>query len=148
MVQPKIRMKTEKIILSFVALFTGLLAAGVVFYLYQSTKVVPADKTKPIALTSPSPTPKSSFFLNISSPLDEEVVGKKSVIVSGNTAKDALIIVTSSVIDEVITPSQNGNFSTTITLEDGQNIIEITAIRPTGEEIVEKRTVTFSTENF
>ncbi|MEK7092788.1 MAG: hypothetical protein AAB907_04135, partial [Patescibacteria group bacterium] len=70
------------------------------------------------------------------------------VTVSGNTAKEAIIIISANTNDEVVTPAQNGNFTTTLSIQDGQNILEITAIFPNGQEVVETRTITYSAETF
>src|SRR4051812_8102399 len=43
-------MKAERIILSLIALFVGLLVAGGAFYIYQMTKQIPADKTDTITI--------------------------------------------------------------------------------------------------
>lgn len=141
-------MNSEKIILSIIALLAGLLVAGAGFYFYQSTKAITPSDNKSISITPPTPTSSESAFLTISSPQDEEVVDKKVITVSGTTRKDAVILISSNTADEVVVPAQNGAFTTTIAIEDDQNKIEITAILPTGEEITEIRTVTYSTENF
>ncbi|MDO8657751.1 MAG: hypothetical protein Q7K55_03355 [Candidatus Levybacteria bacterium] len=144
-------MKKEKIVLSFIAVVAGLLVAGIAFYLYQQTKVIPKEvKTKVITIQpSVSPTPNlPSIFLEVDSPKDESVTDKKIVKVSGKTLKDALIVVSTNIDDDVMPPSANGDFSTTVNIEDGQNQIEITAISPDGQEKKVLRTVTFSTENF
>ena len=141
-------MSKEKIVLCFIAVVLGILATGVVFYLYQTTKTIPSSKIKTIKLPSPTPISKPSIYLTIKEPEDEKVVGKKVVTVSGTTAKDATIVVLSPVDEDVVKPAGTGDFSTTINIADGQNNIEITAISPNGEEIRVTRTVTFSTEEF
>lgn len=143
-------MKKEKVVLSFIAVVLGLLVSGVAFYLYQSTKTVPDAKTKTISI-KPSVAPDletSSIFLSLDSPKDESVVDKKIINVTGKTVKDAVVVVSTNIDDEVISPASNGNFSTTVNIEDGQNQIEVTAIAPNGEEEKAIRTVTFSTETF
>lgn len=142
-------MKAEKVIISFVAVIIGIIAAGVAFYFYQSTKTITPPKiTKtPVAL-SPSPAPDNSFFLAIDTPKDEDVVEKKTVTISGKTIPDAFVIISTPLGEEIITPSKSGTFSTTTTIEDGSSIIEIIAIAPDGKEQKQIRTITFSTENF
>lgn len=141
-------MSKEKIVLSFIAVVLGILVTGVVFYIYQATKTIPSSKIKTIKIAPPAPTSKPSIYLTIKEPEDEKVVNKKVVTISGTTAKDATIIILSPVDEDVIEPTGTGDFSTTINIDDGQNIIEITAILPNGEEVRTTRTVTFSTEEF
>lgn len=143
-------MKTEKVVLFFIATLVGLLVAGIGFYLYQSTKTIPTSKTeKPIVISSTSPTTSpSSVFLTIDQPKDEDVVNKKIVAISGTTRSDAVIIILTESSQQIITPSLSGSFSTTATLHDGENVLEITAISPNGEEKKLIRTITFSNEDF
>lgn len=142
-------MKKEKLILSFVAVFFGLLVAGIAFYLFQTTKTVPSDtNTKTISLVSPTPTASSSISLTLDRPKDEEVVNSKILVVSGKTASNAVVTVITGSSDDVITPSLEGNFSTTVNLDHGQNILEVISIAPNGESITIKKTVTYSLEEF
>lgn len=141
-------MKKERVVLAFIAAIIGLLVAGVAFYIYQSSKTIHV----PNPTTSPSvknPAEKiQNVILNLTSPQDESVINNKVVQVSGNTKPDATIIVLTELDQKVVTPSSEGDFSTTVNIDSGENIIEITAIAPNGEEKTIKRTVTFSTENF
>lgn len=141
-------MKTEKVILSFIAVLIGLLVAGVAFYLYQTTKVVDTPMPKKTATISPTPLPEDSLFLTIDKPGNEEVFERKSVTISGKTSPNATVIVSTSLTDEVLTASKNGSFTATTDIEDGQNVLEIIAIAPNGESMKETRVVTFSTEKF
>lgn len=144
-------MKAEKIILSFVAIFVGLIAAGIAFYLYQLTKTIPTEKSKSVTLsakTTPSPTPDNALFLTVDSPTDEQVFSKQVVPVSGKTVPGSTIIVSTEDGDQVVTPATNGNFTLTQNIPSGTTLIKITAIFPTGEEKTVTRAVTFSTESF
>ncbi|MFH1833284.1 MAG: hypothetical protein ABH816_03960 [Candidatus Levyibacteriota bacterium] len=141
-------MKTERIVISFIAVAIGILFAGIVFYFYQTTKVVPASQTKTITVTSPSPTSSPSISLSVDNPKDEAVSDTKIISVSGKTTTDAVIAIITNSQNQVVTPASNGNFSANITLDDRQNEIEITAIAANGEETRIVRTVTYSTENF
>lgn len=141
-------MKTEKIILSFLAVVAGILISGIVFYFYQLSKTIPPSKTRTISISQPSPTPKPSIFLSVDGPKDEEVFDKKTITIAGKTIKEATIVISTEGSDQAITPATNGNFTLDTIIGDGQNKIEITAIAPNGEEATVVRTVTFSTENF
>ena len=142
-------MKTEKVVLSFIAVLIGLFASGIAFYLYQSTKTIPQSEIKTISLVSPTPkNEKSNVFLTLNKPKDEEVVSEKTITISGKTTPTATVVIVSEYTEQVITPAKNGDFSTTITLQDKQNYIEIAAIDPSGDEVTVSRTVTYSTESF
>ncbi len=141
-------MSKEKIILSSVAIIVGLAVAGATFYLYQMTKVISPKELKNIANVSPSPSPIASFCLTNDAPKEEDVITKKVVSVSGKTTTDAIIAVVTSVDEKVVAPDRNGNFSTTVSIDNNQNAITITAVSSAGEEKTITRTVTFSTEDF
>lgn len=144
-------MKAEKLILSLVAIIVGLIAAGIAFYLYQMTKTLPPSKTQNITIkpkTTRAPSPNNENFLNIENPKNEEVFDKKTITISGKTTPKSNIIVSSENNDQVVMPSETGEFTLTQSIDDGTNIIQITAIFPNGEEKKVTRTVTYSTENF
>ena len=145
-------MKAEKIILSIVAVFVGLIAAGIAFYLYQMTKTLPPSKTQTLAIKTssapPTPTPNNSYFISIDTPKDEEVFDTKTISISGKTVKDSTVVVSSESTDQVVKPASNGNFSLTMPIDDGTTLLHITAIYPNGEEKSVTKTVTYSTETF
>lgn len=142
-------MKTEKIVISFIASLIGIIAAAGAFYFYQTTKVISPNDIKTITLSpSPLPTSEATIFLTIDTPANEEVTDKKIITVSGATSPDAVVIITSALSDQVISPSQNGSFSTTLILDNDQNEITITAVSPTGEETTVVKTVTVTSETF
>jgi hypothetical protein len=140
-------MKKEKVILLFVATLFGLLVAGIVFYLFQATRTVP-NNTKTISLVSPTPTETPSISLTVDRPTDEQVANSKVLVVSGKTQSNAVVVVLTDSSQDVITPSANGDFSTSVNLDDGENILEITSIAPNGESMTIKKTITYSLEEF
>lgn len=144
-------MKIEKVVILFIAVLIGILASGAAFFLYQTTKVVSNSNTKTISI-NPKPiakiTPKSGIFLTIDSPKDEDVMPSRTIEVIGKTTKDAAILIAGSSSDQVVTPAKNGDFSATVTLDDGENYLEVTAIAPSGEETKVIRTITVSSETF
>lgn len=141
-------MKKEKIILSFIATLLGLLAAGLAFYFFQASKTIEPSNTKIAEAVSPSPTLSPSNFLTVDRPKDEDVVNNKILIISGKTASNAVVVVITDSSEDVITPALNGDFTTTATIHDDQNVIEIISISPKGESVAIKKTVTYSLEEF
>lgn len=142
-------MGKEKALLSFIAVFIGLLVAGVAFYFYENSKTIPSSEELKTAIAiSPSPTPKPTIFLTVNKPIDEEVVQKRIITVSGKTTNIATIVILTENAESLLSPTTAGDFSTTINIENGQNLIEITAIVPSGEKVKVLKTVTFSTEEF
>lgn len=140
-------MKQERVILSFIMVLIGLLVAGAAFYFYQSTKVV-SSKSTVSSKTLITPTPLPSIFLSINTPNNETVVSNKSVFISGKTSVDATVIIITEAEQIVLKPSLQGDFSTTLIIDNGQNLIRIQSISPNGEIASAERTVTYSTNNF
>lgn len=124
--------------------------AGGVFYLYQSTKTVQAPGKKPLpTVVLPTPTPKQSeHLLLIDKPKDEEVIEDDTVTLSGKTENDAIVIVDSGSDQQVAKPASSGAFTLTLSLDEGENVINVLAKFPDGSEKSEQRTVTISSENF
>lgn len=141
-------MKTERVLLSLLAVVIGLLVAGIAFFLYENTRNTPEGKTRTTSAPTPTPTLKPSIFLILDEPKDEDVVTKKIINISGKTAIGATVVVLTNNDEQVLTPTENGDFSSTTTIENGQNLIEVTAIAQTGESTSILRVVTFSTEEF
>ena len=146
-------MKAEKVILSFVAVFVGLVAAGFAFYLYQTTQTIAPEESLPLAQeqavpTSVQPSLPDTNLLSIESPKDEEVFDKKIITIKGRTVKGATITVSTQEADQVVKPADNGDFTLTQSIPDGTSIVQVTAIYPDGQEKKESRVVTYSTESF
>jgi hypothetical protein len=142
-------MKIEKILLSIVATLLGLAFAGIAFFIFESTKVIEPENNQTVSKISPTKSPEApETFLTIDRPKDEEVVKTKSLIIAGKTREDAVITIITNSNEDIVTPSQNGDFSTTVTIDNGQNIIEIIALAPNGESVKIKKIVTYSEEEF
>lgn len=144
-------MKAEKFVLSFIAILFGLFVAGIGFYIYQSTKVVPKEAIKPLVKLSPTPTPTAvpaGIPLTITQPLDESVSTTKTITIQGKTDADITVVISTPTNDEVVNPTPNGDFSSTVTLDNGENRIAVTGMGPNGVETTKIITVTYSTESF
>lgn len=141
-------MKKERVILSFIALLIGLVVAGAAFYLYESTKTEEKDSpTTTVVLPTPTPTEEGNLFV-IDKPKNEEVVSSRSVTITGTTLPETYVIAQSTVEEQVAKSSNNGSFQFTLDIEDGVNVISITAVYPDGTQKTEKRIITHSTEDF
>ncbi len=116
-----------------VALLAGALifAAGCAPQSAPAPAVAPAPAT-PVASTpspvSPPSNPVSEsepaeLTLTINTPEDNAIVATNKIAVAGNTSPDAVV----SINEEILVADSNGNFSTTITLAEGPNIIQIIA---------------------
>lgn len=141
-------MSKEKIILSFVAVLIGLLVASAAFYFYQQTKVISPQNQKTISVIA-SPTPTPSVLLVVDEPADEKVYfDTRTIRISGKTDPSAIIIILMENSEQVFSPTKTGDFSTTVTLDNGANLVQITALLKNGDTTTIERTVSYSPENF
>jgi len=141
-------MRKEKIILSFTAALVGIIVAILAFYFYESSKAVKPNQLQKITILNLSPTPKSSIFLSVEKPTDEEVVDNRILPISGHTVANAKMIIFTETNEEAAVAAADGSFSTEITIGIGENIVEVYAVGPNGEIAKVRKTVTYSTEDF
>lgn len=139
-------MKQEKVMLSVVAILIGLAVAGAAFFLYQNSKSI---KTPTTLTQNASPTPSSSnFYLLLNEPEEDTVTDKKTIRVSGKTLASATVVITTASTEEIVKPSSQGDFSTTIQLTDGLNYLRVQAIEQNGETQTIERVIGYTTEDF
>lgn len=102
------------------------------------TPAVTATQTpSPTATAKPTVTPmhtETGFFLEISQPPDGAQVTASPIIVTGRTSPDAVVSLLVNEEIEIADVDQNGNFSVTIDLEEGPNLIEVIASDQYGNE--------------
>lgn len=114
------------------AIIIGLLLGSVLVYgLHRANQAItPPDQQTSL---SPSPTPTPAPLLTINSPFDGQIFTTNTATISGRTQPgNALIILTE---EDELTPSldQAGKFSQSIDLITGGNLIQVTAISPSGQ---------------
>jgi hypothetical protein len=142
-------MKKEKVILSFIGVAIGLVFAGIAFYLYQSTKVINlTQKEQNPTAVSPTPVLNKPPYIVITSPNDEQVLDQKIQSITGSTIPNSTIILLTKSDQQVLKPTTMGDFSTTVTLENGENLLTFIVIAPDGQTQMIQKTFTFTTEDF
>ncbi len=118
------------------ALVVVVLGVGV-FALYRSsanpTTMPPYQApSKPYSPSQPTTTPtqvsQNQITLTVSSPTNGQEVSTPTIVVTGKTVPNADVVVN----ETDLKADANGNFSITITLEEGDNYLLITASDPAG----------------
>ena len=96
---------------------------------------VPTATPEPTATLEPSPTPVATdaeLFLQLVEPESSEVITEEpSIEVVGRTRIDAVVTVNDTVVD----PDSEGQFSSTVELEEGPNIIEVVSSIANGQQL-------------
>ena len=93
----------------------------------------------PTQVIMPTPTAKQTptptvLLLQITQPIDGAQVSTSAVLVTGKTIPGAVVSVSIDDIVEIANVDQNGNFSVTVNLEEGPNLIEVIASDLQGNE--------------
>ena len=90
-------------------------------------------------ITSVPDTSGGALSLQVLSPQDEAVVNTPQVDVIGSAPTGAVI----SVNDEILIVGDDGQFKTTVSLDEGPNLIEIIASDNDGNEMSLLLTITY-----
>ena len=91
----------------------------------------PTATAKPTV--SPMPT-ETVLFLEISQPTDEAQVSTSPILITGRTIPEAVVSLLINEEIEIADVDQNGNFSVSIYLEEGPNLVEVIASDQYGNE--------------
>lgn len=137
----------ERIVIVFIAIALGLFVTTLIFFIYQQTKILPKETPKSLGKIV-TPAPENSILLNIDEPKDESITDRRTIQIKGKTNPENTIIASTNQEDVVANPTSDGQFSISITIDTGVNIILTRVITPNGEEKTDSRIISFSTEEF
>ena len=137
-------MNKDAVAAAGVGFMLGLIVAVL---LWIGPRFITSQNQQQISLNSQNQTTQAAK-ITLSSPTAEEVVKNKVIKVEGTAPANDLIVVTSPVQEAITQTAQNGSFGTSITLEEGENELTITAY--TQEGIVDDNhiiSVVYTSEN-
>lgn len=122
----------------FALIFGTIVGLGAVLWFTGSYKNIPNSIfkiIKPSSLSNsttlvvtPTPQINISNFLNINSPINEEVIATSSAKITGQAKSNLNILVISENEENIITTDKEGRFSTQVTLNLGINLIRLQPI--------------------
>lgn len=101
-------------------------------YALESVKVEGANESK---------STSDKISLNIISPKNNDVVKSRNVVVTGKTASGAEVFIN----DQSVKADSNGNFSLTLTLDEGENVVVVAANDEEGNVIEQTFSVNIQT---
>jgi len=102
-------------------------------------EVIPSTDIQPTSTLISTPESSGTLWLQVLSPQDEVVVNTPQMDVIGSAPAGAVV----SVNDEILLVGVDGQFKTTISLDEGPNLIEVVASDDTGNETYLLLTVTY-----
>ncbi len=138
----------ERFVIIIIAIVAGLFITSAGFFIYQATKK-PADENISTNINaSPTETPENSLYIKITEPADELITNKRTLQIKGSTNRNNTVIVSTNQEDVTGKPTNDGEFSITIEIDAGANIVTTRAISPSGDSVEDKRTITYSSEEF
>lgn len=139
----------ERFVIVVVALIAGLFITLAGFFIFQAAKKSPdSNSQSDISNATPTEIPEGSIYVKISEPANESLTQKRTLQVKGATNPNNTIVVSTNQEDVTAKPTNDGQFSVTIEIDAGANVILTRAIAPNGDSVEDSRTVTYSTEEF
>ena len=132
---------SKNVLLALIAVVTIALL-GIVGFILVKPKTVVAPEVVTVATPTPTPTPvvqnKNQIKLVVDNK-DGSIVKTNKVIIKGVTIPKAEVFIN----DLELVADAKGNFSGTITLEEGDNPISIIAVDENGNSSEEEITITY-----
>ncbi len=98
-----------------------------------------AATNKPTPANQPAPAASGPLLLRVLSPQDGATVGTAQIQVTGLATPGEVVTVN----DNIILVGADGQFQTTVSLDQGPNLIEVIASNNTGNETSVELTVTY-----
>lgn len=140
------RISAKTFILSQILILTvGLVLIGALYLFVNSDN--PAQKNNFISqLQNPITKPPTSLALDLNQPEDESLTFKSTTVISGKTAPNTLVLVSSQSRDLTLKSDESGAFSTSFDLEAGVNDITVVVFSQNGQPSKVEKTVYYSKE--
>jgi hypothetical protein len=147
----------ERFAIIGIAVGIGLFTTSIAFLLFKQSmsgkpqlpnQDSPTENSQTTTIDNKDNKPPEGFFIQVDEPTDEAISDKRTIIIKGKTNPENTIISSSNQEETAGVPSKAGDFSLSLAIEAGLNVITTRAISPSGEEVIDTRTVTFSTEDF
>ena len=152
-------MNKDAILATIIGFTVGLLVTGLVLFGPSLFKNIPKFAFPKITFpqwkgATPTPTQSSiqtstrAFDLVIDSPLPNTIEESASVLVSGTSSDGALIVLSTTNDDAVITATADGKFAGKITLVEGKNVVSVTAFSKDKKQITKTVTIFYTPEKW
>ena len=140
-------MKKEILIAIIIGFILGLIITFGIWTANKSLKNGVQNKQK-TEENLPTPTPSQNeegIFLEITSPLNNDIISKEDITIEGQTKPQAVIAIIYQEGEELIQADSQGNFSADITLVGGANEIQISAYDDQNNEAKKTLDLIYST---
>jgi len=95
---------------------------------------------------TPVTTEPVSLTLNLSNPENNSMVFSEDLLIQGKTNPKSVVILSTNTEDLLLEPNQQGDFSLTVKLQKGLNLLSVNVFDNLGTSKVENRTIYYSEE--
>lgn len=136
------------------AIILGLIFGGiVVFGVYQARRSLapvtstPSDASTSSGTVKPSSTPVSNGNLTIFAPKEDTFTTFPDLKISGTTYPDAFVAVVIDGQSYLVQADHQGNFTTSVKLDLGGNVVAINALSTDGQKATAERHVTYYSQS-
>ena len=142
-----IRLKKEISNRTFIISHLVILTLGLLFLggLHYILNIQYQESERPFE-AGPVTTPLKSLRLDLDQPDDDTLTFENSIIVSGESGPNLLVLISQDSKDLVVKSDSSGKFQTILNLNEGVNNIKVVVFDQTGDNRSEQRTVYYSKE--
>lgn len=131
---------------TFVLSMFLLLAAGLGFALVLYRLTNPPNRSKEELRFFPVTSKPTSLTLNLPSPEDNLLAFEPALLVQGKTSPQAFVLLSLPQEDFLLETDNEGNFTTTVSLQTGLNQLMVVVFDKSGRSKSESRTIYYSPE--
>lgn len=138
----------KEVILSVII---GLLLGLVITFTVYKAKNMPEEISQAPEIEKPTVIPEAALNplnLTIHSPLDESVQTERETKINGTTLAYSFVVIFINETPIISKADESGNFSESVKLNDGANIINVYALDEDGQSSNARRTVIVEDEPF
>jgi len=132
-------MKKEMLIAVLIGFLLGL---AITFGVYRSQVAERRKAMQSVPIeTAPPATPDANSLLVITSPEDGAIQTETETTITGTAAPNSQVVLFVNDTDYVRESDEDGNFSFTVDLDDGTNILTITMVDLDGTTVTKQRSI-------
>lgn len=137
----------ERIVIIFIAVTLGLLVTTIGFFLYESSKPSKPVDNKVPTKNATRPALNDEITLTVTSPQNESLTSNRTIQVKGKTDPQNVIIISTNEEDTVVSPTESGDFTASLSIDTGVNKLIVEAVAPNGNNKKDVRVISFSSGN-
>ncbi len=116
---------------------------AVIYYFYNQ---INSQSTTSLQNFSPVTQEPVSLTLNLSSPDDNSLVFSEDLLIQGKASPKTVVILSTNTQDYLLEPNKQGDFSITVKLQEGLNLLSVNAFDNLGNNKSENKTIYYSEE--